>query len=523
MVVMLSGRGEKTIVAVLLVGFSLLALTAASGKSPTRLECSELAVGRAILAGDGGAGRSLTHLSQIWSALPLLGSAMRTPPFGGELLLCRSMTAALATALGAFVWLASRRFFGPIGGLISLGLYVFCPMMLAHGALATPDVARALVWLVAAGLLWRWADCADAPWARVGSIAAACLLAAGPLMLAMDRPASPDPVGALVFMNGQWFRQTPLTFHLYAFLIKTPLTFFVLVAFAGLGLLTRENRPRLNVRHALAIAGLLAAVVVCIHFGSTPPGHRDVLAIYPPLFIFAGGAAVWLRRKEGRFVMVLIVIALAGLVAESMWIRPDYLAYFNVLAGGPENGHKRLVDSSLDWGQDLPALKAFTDEFNIGKPRREALFVSYFGGVDPRDYGVDCVSLPAHESAFSPSRQMLVYPSGFYCISATYLMSTRGPYAGPWTKERERAFWGALAIASSLGPSDGEEPWRRQTLAELEGLKFARLCAYLRERGPDAVVGYSIMVYFIQPEEIDRAQFGPIATIHGNLQTLAER
>jgi hypothetical protein len=34
-------------------------------------------------------------------------------------------------------------------------------------------------------------------------------------------------------------------------------------------------------------------------------------------------------------------------------IYPHQLAYFNELAGGPRNGHKYLLGSSLDWGQDL--------------------------------------------------------------------------------------------------------------------------------------------------------------------------
>ena len=35
---------------------------------------------------------------------------------------------------------------------------------------------------------------------------------------------------------------------------------------------------------------------------------------------------------------------------------PYYLAYFNQLAGGPSGGYRVLVDSNLDWGQDLPGL-----------------------------------------------------------------------------------------------------------------------------------------------------------------------
>ena len=53
-----------------------------------------------------------------------------------------------------------------------------------------------------------------------------------------------------------------------------------------------------------------------------------------------------------------IFAALLGWHAiESIKVAPDFLAYFNELAGGPANGYRHLVDSSLDWGQDLPKLK----------------------------------------------------------------------------------------------------------------------------------------------------------------------
>jgi hypothetical protein len=39
-------------------------------------------------------------------------------------------------------------------------------------------------------------------------------------------------------------------------------------------------------------------------------------------------------------------------------IAPHPLSFFNMLAGGPAAGRKLLVDSNLDWGQDLARLAA---------------------------------------------------------------------------------------------------------------------------------------------------------------------
>ena len=83
-------------------------------------------------------------------------------------------------------------------------------------------------------------------------------------------------------------------------------------------------------------------------------GHRHLLPIYPFLFVAAGEAAAALARlarAEGR---------VARRRRSRLWYaggtllqHPHHLAYFNELAGGPANGWRLLVDSNLDWGQDL--------------------------------------------------------------------------------------------------------------------------------------------------------------------------
>ncbi|GHT14958.1 hypothetical protein FACS1894170_12360 [Planctomycetales bacterium] len=38
------------------------------------------------------------------------------------------------------------------------------------------------------------------------------------------------------------------------------------------------------------------------------------------------------------------------------------MSYFNELAGGPKNGHKYILDSNIDWGQDVFALKKWIEK-----------------------------------------------------------------------------------------------------------------------------------------------------------------
>jgi hypothetical protein len=66
------------------------------------------------------------------------------------------------------------------------------------------------------------------------------------------------------------------------------------------------------------------------------------------------------------------------------------LAYFNELAGGPDNGYKYLVDSNLDWGQDLAGLKKYMDKNSI-----KSVKLSYFGSADARYYDIKYEYLPS--------------------------------------------------------------------------------------------------------------------------------
>ena len=67
----------------------------------------------------------------------------------------------------------------------------------------------------------------------------------------------------------------------------------------------------------------------------------------------------------------------------SSWARwpgefPNYLAYFNGLVA-PADGYRHLVDSSSDWGQELPALRHTSRATPVPGPR----YLAYFGSDSP--------------------------------------------------------------------------------------------------------------------------------------------
>ena len=95
----------------------------------------------------------------------------------------------------------------------------------------------------------------------------------------------------------------------------------------------------------------------------------------------------WLfARNFGRTLLLFCLCAAAGwYVFSAVRIYPDYLAYFNELAGGPQNGYKYLDDSNLEWGQDLKRLAAYQKQY----PEMKVLYSWDYS--NPSYYGVQNV------------------------------------------------------------------------------------------------------------------------------------
>jgi hypothetical protein len=192
-------------------------------------------------------------------------------------------------------------------------------------------------------------------------------------------------------------------------------------------------------------------------------------------------------------------------MTESFLVRPNYLTYFNQIAGGPKNGYKHLIDSSLDWGQDLPELKRWLDHCH--EPSAGALYLAYFGTASPRWYGIEARSLPIDTStaALAPLKP------GIYCISATILQQVYSFHPGKWRKEYESDYQMALALWGHSLDGTANDSWPDKE--HLEYIRFGRLCAYLRQREPLANVGNSILVFRLSQYDLDQALYGPAANL----------
>ncbi|MCJ7543372.1 MAG: hypothetical protein MUP47_02210, partial [Phycisphaerae bacterium] len=251
-------------------------------------------------------------------------------------------------------------------------------------------------------------------------------------------------------------------------------------------------------------------------------GHRHILPTYPVMFILAGSGVRLFRRGWRGLLGWVLALSLVAYVGEGLWTWPNYLAYFNQWVGGSRNGYRHLVDSSLDWGQDLPGLKRWLDEHGLSGPSSTTpVYLSYFGASSPAHYEVRALRLPGFIELDPPQHGIpFMLTGGVYCISATMLQTVvKGP-PGPWTVPQEESYQTVLANVLTLihsAPGDMQAAlrgpdsqfWANQILA-FEQLRFKRLCVYLRRhREPDDQVGYSILIYCLSDQEVERALLGP--------------
>jgi len=175
-------------------------------------------------------------------------------------------------------------------------------------------------------------------------------------------------------------------------------------------------------------------------------GLRHMLPAIPLLVAAAVLAVV--RALRPRAAAAVLLLGAAAQAVEVARVHPHEMSFFNVLAGGPENGEAWLNDSNLDWGQDLLRLAA--DLKSRGEDAGAT--VAYFGGDDP------AVEIPKAR-VFDPTRRDL--PAGLYAVSSFLLC------CGPET----------LLVHGNAAGAAGYERLRRA----------------VRERGtPVGRVGYSI-------------------------------
>ncbi|MFH1723905.1 MAG: glycosyltransferase family 39 protein [Elusimicrobiota bacterium] len=398
-----------------------------------------------------------------------------------RILLCaRSVGLVLSGLLGLLLWRFARHAWGELPAGLCLVFYCFSPTLLAHAALATNDflaVFFSVLGLMAclsflerpepgaalgvaaaslaaflckysAILLWpayvllflrAWAAGEIEGRPRLRSFTAYAVLPwlAGAAAYLALCPGGWEGVATRLwqvtagehpsFLLGRVSKSGWLWYYAAAFLLKSTLPELA-VAAGGIWLLVRK-------RTALSAKAWMPAVVVLLYLAAASVsrkqiGVRYVLLVYPMLALLAAVSADALARRF-RYGKQAAVLLGAGQLLAAVACAPHFLAYFNPLAGGPAGGYKVLVDSNLDWGQELKALAAF--HRSEGEPE---VVLSYFGTASPEYHGIRAQQVLSTNSkqrrlrnSQSPEKEWLV-------VSATNL---QGAYFGPdtlaWLKD----------------------------------------------------------------------------------------
>ena len=208
-----------------------------------------------------------------------------------------------------------------------------------------------------------------------------------------------NDTGHLSFLLGQLKKDGWWYFYLVALAVKTPLPLLV-TGPLGMGLLARDGWRERDVWRLAPAVLFVSLLVFASSFSRINIGIRHVLILYP--FMALGGAyaiaRAWafLRDLPNRTLAWsggTLLVALVGWQVTLLWrANPDYFPYFNEVAPHPE---LVLVDSDLDWGQDLRRLERRLAELRV--PR---VSLAYQGTADlSREVLPPFVRLPPRQTA----------------------------------------------------------------------------------------------------------------------------
>jgi hypothetical protein len=315
-----------------------------------------------------------------WPCAFVKGGELRSR--GSKVITAIALVACLALTAYAAVWAAYDFRFGPVVPNADIQMVRNNPGFLRH----MPAISRVAGWLDDHKLV---------PDAYAQS-----------LILSQIKAQHRTAYLAGQFSRTGWWYYFPVAFG-----VKTPLIILVLLI-CGLALLTQKrNRWKIDAAFLVLPPAMFFGIAMTAHLNI---GLRHILPIYPAVLLIAGVTLEEIRAKwQAPALPILVALA----CVELSTVYPHCLAFFNQGVGGPSNGHRILLDSNIDWGQDLKSLKKWMNEHHVGE-----ISLSYFGTADPSYYGIRWAQLPA---VFETSKPTIATPRfpGYVAVSLQNLYS----------------------------------------------------------------------------------------------------
>jgi hypothetical protein len=304
------------------------------------------------------------------------------------------------------------------------------------------------------------------------------------------------------YLHGTWADHGWWHYYLYALAIKEPLGTWCLMALAiGATILGRAFSASWRDEMVVLAPGLVILAFVSSQTGFSVHS-RYVIPALPFLFVWTSKVARVFEMRpftRKRLAMAtMVVLALIWSVGSSLAVYPHSLSYFNeltavlptpadasyptpmektnentvstIISAGPRNGPRHLLDSNIDWGQDLFYLKDWFDEH----PDVKLDGLAYWG------------SYPATLAGIPESPMPLPGPA------------SNDPPPGS-------AVGGSGAINQATGSQLGPKPgWYALSVNYIYGRDHQY--RYFLHFTPVAMAGYSIYIYHITLEEANRVR-----------------
>lgn len=281
------------------------------------------------------------------------------------------------------------------------------------------------------------------------------------------------------YLRGEYEAKGWWYYYVYAILVKAPLGTLGLILLALICLCLGFG-PRADRRDLLI---LLSPAVIIFLVASSKYGFshhsRYILPCVPFVFIWISGLArhvstflqtastIWrernfaasigYRRWSGSAIGFMVISLLGWTTASSLCVYPHSLSYFNELAGGPKDGPSHLLNSNIDWGQDLLFVEKWQQQEYEGTAA--PIHLAFYNYYNPFDLEISQIEPWPFRRDHSGEP---VVPDGFYAISVNLL------YEFPW-------------------PARGRDG-KRYFIDN-------RPMAYLRTQEPVGWAGYSIRIF----------------------------
>jgi hypothetical protein len=180
-----------------------------------------------------------------------------------------------------------------------------------------------------------------------------------------------DHQGFLTFLCGETSTTGWWWYFPFAVSLKTTIAALALFI-AGAWFALRDRA----LRWVFAEWTLAALAIIIISMPSTLDlGIRYILPFYVPFAIASGAGFVAMMRKNSRATAIVAVALLAAHLGASALAHPDYFPYFNAFAR--RDPSRYLVDSNIDWGQDVLRLRGVARHEHM-----DALAQSLMGPAD---------------------------------------------------------------------------------------------------------------------------------------------